>query len=75
MWNQFLTASAATDFEPASIAQLIQVGLLPRRQSLAQIQGASLPKSRFSMLFMYSKLVRLVRKAGKNQENFFKSQT
>jgi hypothetical protein len=40
--NPFVTASAATDFEPAPIAQLIQVERPPRRQSLAQTQGVFL---------------------------------
>jgi hypothetical protein len=31
MKNQFLTSSAATDFEPASIAQLVQVESFPVR--------------------------------------------
>ena len=53
MKNRFLTASAATVFEPVCIAQLIQVELLRRRQSLAQIQGASLSNSRFFMFFVY----------------------
>ncbi|MGC1877934.1 MAG: hypothetical protein WA678_00995, partial [Rhabdochlamydiaceae bacterium] len=49
----FWLRRTATEFEPACIAQLIQVELLRRRQSLAQIQGASLPNSRFSRWFLY----------------------
>jgi hypothetical protein len=50
----FWPRRTATDFEPASIAQLIQVVLLPRRQSLAQIQGAFLPNSQISNSFRYN---------------------
>ena len=45
----FCLRRAATEFELVCIAQLIQVELLRRRQGLAQIQGASLPYSRFFM--------------------------
>ena len=53
MKKRFLTASAAAAFAPVCIAQLIPVEPLRRRQRLAQIQGASLSKSRFFMLFVY----------------------
>ena len=39
---------------PVCIAQLIQVELFRRRFCLAQIHAASLPNSRFFMLFVYS---------------------
>src|ERR1700731_4565615 len=49
----FWLRRTAAVFEPASIAQLIQVVLLPRRQSLAQIQGVSLPNSQLLNSFRY----------------------
>ena len=42
---------------PVCIAQLIQVELFGRRLRLAQIQDASLPNSRFYMLFVYRNLM------------------
>ena len=49
----FWLRRTATVFEPASIAQLIQVVLLPRRLRLAQIQGVSLPNSQLLNSFRY----------------------
>jgi hypothetical protein len=49
----FWLRRAAAEFEPASIAQLIQVVLLPRRQSLAQTQGVFLPNSQLLNSFQY----------------------
>ena len=49
--NLLSTASAATFFESACIAQLIQVELLRRQLCLIQIMGASLFKGDFSISF------------------------
>ena len=49
----FWLRRTATEFEPASIAQLIQVELLPHRLRLAQIQGVFLPNSQISSSFRY----------------------
>ena len=49
----FCRRRTATEFWPACIAQLIQVELLRRRQSLAKIQGASLAYSQFLKSFVY----------------------
>ncbi len=47
----------ATIFESASIAQLIQVGLLPRRLRLTQILGVSSPQFRFLNHVRYKNIV------------------
>ena len=52
----FLTASRTVEFKPVSIAQLIQVELLRRRQGLAQIQAPFVVKfpGTFEFICVYS---------------------
>ena len=58
------------NLRPACIAQLIQVELLRRRQSLVQIQGASLSYSQFFNVFRYTKIINPVAIKTK-EKNYF----
>jgi transposase len=55
--NWVLAASAATEFEPPCIAQLVKLGLLRDLQGLVQIQGASLPNSQLLNSFGYNLII------------------
>jgi ATP-binding cassette, subfamily B, bacterial len=56
----FWRRRTASEFGLACIAQLIQVELLRHRQSLAQIQIASLPNSQLLNSFQYTQRVKVV---------------
>ncbi|MBF8263381.1 MAG: hypothetical protein HW387_1046 [Parachlamydiales bacterium] len=55
--NRFSAASAATVFEPACIAQLIQVGLLRRQQAWLEFRAPPCPIPDFRITFGIKRLI------------------